>query len=82
MSPWPVRLVRATIAVLVWGAFCIPVSSVFRWMGTELVMPPSYPASWQGFLILVGLVLFLAFFLETPSPTDDPAGTDSGERTG
>ncbi len=71
MRPWPVRLVRATIALLLWGAFCFPLASVFRWMGTELVMPPSFGPSWKGFLIIVGLGLFFAFLFERESDFSD-----------
>jgi len=63
-TPVAVRALRGAIAVLVWGALAFPVGGMFRWIGRVLVMPPVYEPAWRGFVIAVGVVLFLAFFVE------------------
>lgn len=70
-TPLGVRVIRATIALLVWSALAFPVGGMFRWVGRVLVMPPSYEPAWRGFVVAVGLVLFLAFLVE-PHGSGEP----------
>ncbi len=75
-APLAVRVVRGTIAVLVWGALAFPIGGMFRWVGEVLAMPPSYTPSWKFFVVAVGVVLFFAFVLE---PAGTPPDVESGE---
>ena len=75
-APLPVRLVRGTIAVLVWGALTFPIGGMFRWVGDVLAMPPSYTPAWRTFVVAVGAVLFFAFVFE---PARGGEGHEDGE---
>jgi hypothetical protein len=70
--PLGVRIVRGAIAVLVWTALALPIGGVFRWVGEALAMPPSYAPTWRAFVILVGVVLFLAFVVDRDTEGASP----------